>query len=162
MPKNLWAPWRMEYIKADKCDEEGCFLCKAAESKDELGCLVIHRTQRCVCVLNRFPYNNGHVLVAPCAHKADFNELDDAERLEIMQAVGEMERRLRKVMQPHGFNIGVNIGDVGGAGLPGHLHFHIVPRWSGDTNFMAVVGDTKVIPQSLNEVLELLRGAGGE
>jgi len=155
MPQQLWAPWRMQYIlNTDKPD--GCFLCAAAASDDDRANLVVLRLQHCFCLLNRYPYNNGHVLVAPYAHKADLADLDDDEQLYLMHALGEMEARLRGAMSPDGFNIGVNIGRVSGAGLPGHLHFHLVPRWNGDTNFMPVVADTKVIPQSLEEVFDLL------
>ena len=155
MVEQLWAPWRMKYILSDT-PEEGCFLCNAASSREDRPNLVIHRGSHCFCLLNRYPYNNGHVLVAPFAHKADFADLDDAESLEIMKALGEVQQRLREAMKPDGFNVGVNIGKISGAGLPGHLHFHIVPRWQGDTNFMPVLADTKVIPQALEEVFDLL------
>ena len=146
----------MGYILKDNA-EEGCFLCNAGSSKDDRACLVIHRGPHCLCMLNRYPYNNGHVLVAPYAHKADFADLDEAESVDIMKAIAEVQRRIREVMKPDGFNIGVNIGRISGAGLPGHLHFHIVPRWQGDTNFMPVLSDTKVIPQALQEVYDLLK-----
>ena len=155
MPHQLWAPWRMKYILNAKKDE-GCFLCNAGASRDDETNLVIHRAELCFCLLNRYPYNNGHLLVAPFAHKADFCELTKDESAEIMCTLGEMQNRLRDAMRPDGFNIGVNIGKTSGAGLPGHLHFHIVPRWEGDTNFMPVLADTKVIPQALEEVFRML------
>jgi ATP adenylyltransferase len=109
-----------------------------------------------VAVLNRFPYNNGHLLVAPIAHKATLEELDDAELLEAMQVVRRLVRALQRIMNPEGFNIGLNLGQIAGAGLPGHLHWHIVPRWSGDTNFMSVLAGVNVIPQALQALHELL------
>jgi len=155
MPERLWAPWRMQYIlNADK--PQGCFLCEAAACDDDRASLVVLRLEHCFCLLNRYPYNNGHLLIAPYAHKGDLPELDDAEQLEMMHALQEMEARLRREMDPDGFNVGLNLGRVSGAGLPGHIHIHVVPRWNGDTNFMPVLADTKVIPQSLDEVFNLL------
>ena len=145
----------MQYIlNTDK--PQGCFLCKAAACDDDRASLVVLRLEHCFCLLNRYPYNNGHLLIAPYAHKGDLPELDDAEQLEMMHALQEMEARLRRVMNPDGFNVGLNLGKVSGAGLPGHIHIHVVPRWNGDTNFMPVLADTKVIPQSLDEVFDLL------
>ena len=155
MVEQLWAPWRMQYIKQEP-EEEGCFLCKAAASEDRRKNLVIHKGERSFCLLNRFPYNNGHLLIAPYEHKGDLCQLDEGERADLMATLCEMESCVRAAMQPHGFNIGINIGKVSGAGLPGHLHFHIVPRWEGDTNFMPVLADAKVIPQALEEVYDLL------
>jgi ATP adenylyltransferase len=155
MPKQLWAPWRMQYILENDSTGE-CFLCAAGKADDDRADLVVGRQKHCFCILNRYPYNNGHILIAPYAHKADLCDLDDAERVGMMQALCEMERRLREAMNPDGFNIGINVGKVSGAGLPGHVHFHVVPRWEGDTNFMPVLADTKVMPQALEDVFDLL------
>ncbi len=151
----IWAPWRMDYILAPKAD--GCFLCEALASKDDERNLVLERRGRCFSVLNRFPYNNGHMLVAPNAHKGDLGDLNERELAELMRLTRDTQQLLATAMNPHGFNIGINLGACAGAGLPGHLHVHIVPRWNGDTNFMPVIGGTKVIVQSLDALYRLLR-----
>ena len=165
----LWAPWRLAYILSDKNDSDpehplgllegadpGCFLCQAAVDDDLKIRYVVHRSEQIVAVLNLYPYNNGHVLVSPRRHIADLDQLTDAEELELSQTVRLMVQKLKKAIQPEGFNIGINLGHVAGAGLPGHLHWHIVPRWGGDTNFMPIVGRTNVIPQSLDILWELM------
>jgi ATP adenylyltransferase len=137
----------MAYIA--KADEPGCFFCRdLAESRDSEN-LVVRRGPRCFCVMNRFPYNVGHLLVAPNAHKARLDQLEDAELLEFWTLTRDMQALLERVMQPQGFNLGVNLGRVAGAGVEGHIHLHIVPRWTGDTNFMPVVAATKVRPEAL-------------
>jgi ATP adenylyltransferase len=159
----LWAPWRLAYIISDKNENEpdpplelledgeaGCFLCMAAVDDDLKKRYVVYRSELIVAVLNLYPYNNGHVLVSPRRHVAELDQLTEAEELELSQTVRLMVRKLKKAIQPEGFNIGINLGHVAGAGLPGHLHWHIVPRWGGDTNFMPIVGRTNVIPQSLD------------
>jgi ATP adenylyltransferase len=154
----LWAPWRLEYVStAPRPDAAGdCFLCRAlAENKDREN-LIAWRTPRSVVMLNRYPYNNGHLLVAPLAHKAELPDLIDAELLDLQHNLCKMQTTLTAILKPVGFNIGLNLGRVAGAGLPGHLHWHIVPRWNGDTNFMPILGDTKVISQSLDTLLDLL------
>lgn len=156
--EQLWAPWRLQYILTTKeeppCE---CFLCRYAKSPEsDAENLVVSRGPLTFTVLNRFPYNNGHLLVAPLAHKASLAELSDAELLECMHALREMTELIRRLMSADGFNIGVNLGKVAGAGLPGHLHWHIVPRWNGDTNFMPVLADVNVVPQSLAVLRELL------
>jgi ATP adenylyltransferase len=158
--QQLWAPWRLSYIKADKDDEPaGCFLCRYRDAADDAANFVVHRSERSLVVLNRFPYNNGHLLVAPAAHKATFAELTDDELLDCQQEITRMVAALQKAISPEGFNIGANLGKVAGAGLPGHLHWHIVPRWNGDTNFMSVIDDVTVIPQALQALYELLKAA---
>lgn len=159
--KRLWAPWRMTYI-GGIAPSSGCFLCDILGSDTDTENLIIERRERTFVVLNRFPYNNGHTLVCPNAHKAELDNLTDEEMLELMQATRDTVALLRKVMRPDGFNMGVNIGRVAGAGLPGHVHLHIVPRWDGDTNFMPVLGETKVIPQALEDLRERLVKALGE
>ena len=148
MIHNIWAPWRITYIQ-DHPKEEGCFLCNAVQHNQDEKHLVVHRAKECFCILNKYPYNSGHVMIAPNKHKADISDLTDQEMLEIMQVTRDMKEYLVKIMKPDGFNLGVNLGKSAGAGLVGHFHFHIVPRWDGDTNFMPVLGQTRILPQSL-------------
>lgn len=154
--ENLWAPWRLEYILSDKDGE--CFLCRilAADRKDDRENLVLKRGSKCAVVLNRYPYNNGHLMVCPIRHLGDFGLLDADERLETMNLVAECIEALRATIHPDGFNTGMNLGRVSGAGLEEHIHTHIVPRWNGDTNFMPVLGDIKVVPQYLQELWDQL------
>ncbi|KPK65902.1 MAG: HIT family hydrolase [Planctomycetes bacterium SM23_32] len=154
--KQLWAPWRMEYI--GRPDREGaCFLCEAAAAPDDRRRLVLWRGTTSFCLMNCWPYNNGHLMVAPLAHKGDLGDLSEEELLEQMRLVRRCCRGLTALMSPAGFNIGLNLGKAAGAGVPGHMHWHVVPRWEADTNFMPVVADTKVIPQSLDELWQQLR-----
>lgn len=157
--ERLWAPWRMTYIGGIPDHRSRCFLCDIVAGSDDAANLVVERRERTFVVLNRFPYNNGHTLVCPRAHKATLDELSDEEHLELMQATRDMVALLTRVMHPDGFNIGLNLGLAAGAGLPGHLHMHIVPRWNGDTNFMPVLGDVKVIPQALEDLHRALAEA---
>jgi ATP adenylyltransferase len=154
----LWAPWRLAYVTVAKepSPDEPCFLCHGLASSDDRGNLVALRTPHSLVVLNKFPYNNGHLLVAPRQHKGRLDELDSDELLETMETVRRMVRTLEDLMHPDGFNIGLNLGRAAGAGLPGHLHWHIVPRWNGDTNFMPVLADVKVIVQSLEAFYDAL------
>lgn len=158
----LWAPWRLSYVTStDEPRQEGCFLCRFRDAPaDDVPNLVVKRGETCSVVLNRYPYNNGHLLVAPYAHKASLTELTDTELLESQQLIRTMISTLSKAMSPDGFNVGLNLGRVAGAGLPGHLHWHIVPRWNGDTNFMPVLAGANVIPQSLDALYQLLRETG--
>ena len=154
----LWAPWRLAYIVTAKENEAGgCFLCRYRDESADAENFVVARSERSIVVLNRFPYNNGHLLVAPLAHKASLQDLDDEELLDGMRLVRQMTALLGRILSAEGFNVGLNLGKIAGAGLPGHLHWHIVPRWSGDTNFMPVLGDVNVIPQSLDRLYRLLR-----
>jgi ATP adenylyltransferase len=156
----LWAPWRLAYIAKPAPPTSGeCFICSALAADKDRENLVALRGPQSVVVLNRFPYNNGHLLVAPNAHKGELHELDQSELLEVIETLRRMVGVLRDLIKPEGFNIGLNLGRVAGAGLPGHLHWHIVPRWHGDTNFMPVLGDAKVISQSLEAFWEMLTGA---
>ena len=150
---NLWAPWRMEYIRslADDLTDEGCFLCRYwREPGDDRKNRVVWRTHSTFVVMNRFPYTNGHLLVSHAAHKAELSELSDDDLIGMTRTIRDGVGVLRTAIKPQGFNIGYNVGHCAGAGLPGHLHAHIVPRWSGDTNFMAVIGDARVVPDSLD------------
>lgn len=155
----LWAPWRLAYVAAAKAPDPGdpCFICRGLAESDDRKNLIVLREPRCVVVLNRFPYNNGHLMVAPRAHKGTLAELEPGEMLEIMETVRHMVALLDESITPNGHNIGLNLGHAAGAGLPGHLHWHIVPRWVGDTNFMPVLAETKVISQSLDALYGLLR-----
>lgn len=157
--QQLWAPWRLDYITTPKDNKkpEGCFLCRYLVESNDQENLVLRRGEHTVTVLNRFPYNNGHLLIAPKAHKADLTELSDVELLECQHEMQRLLGLMRGIMNPGGFNVGLNLGHVAGAGLPGHLHWHIVPRWVGDTNFMPVVGNVNVIPQSLGALYALLK-----
>lgn len=157
--EQLWAPWRLSYVTAaaPTAENDPCFICRGLAEADDRTNLIALRTPASVVVLNRFPYNNGHLLVAPRAHKGRLEELTPAELLETMETLRRMLGILDRAMRPDGYNIGLNLGRVAGAGLPGHLHWHIVPRWNGDTNFMPVLGDTKVIVQSLDALFDLLQ-----
>jgi ATP adenylyltransferase len=154
----LWAPWRLAYVAADKPPPgaEPCFICRGLADDDDRANLIVLRTPRSAVVLNRFPYNNGHLLVAPRAHKGRLEELTADELLETMDTLRRMVGVLDALMRPDGYNIGLNLGRSAGAGLPGHLHWHVVPRWDGDTNFMPVLADVKVIVQSLDALYDLL------
>lgn len=148
--KRLWAPWRMEYIRSE--DEAGCFLCRAASGPDDQATLVVKRGKLCLALLNRYPYNNGHLMVAPFRHVGTLDALSPEERAEMMDMTAAATRVLQAVMHAEGFNVGLNLGAAAGAGLEDHIHLHIVPRWTGDTNFMPVLGETKVIPQALADL----------
>ena len=156
----LWAPWRLSYVAAAKAPrpDDPCFICRGLAEQDDRGNLIVLRTPASVVVLNRFPYNNGHLLVAPRAHKGGLNDLDSGELLEMMETLRQMVRVLDGLIGPDGYNIGLNLGHAAGAGLPGHLHWHVVPRWHGDTNFMPLLADAKVIVQSLEALYDLLVG----
>jgi ATP adenylyltransferase len=161
---NLWAPWRMEYIRTlAEENASGCFLCRYrdADGQDAAN-HVLWRTALSMVVMNRFPYTNGHLLVAPLADKSDLIDLTDAEMNDLWRQTRDAKRVLEKALAPQGFNIGINFGLCAGAGLPGHVHVHIVPRWAGDTNFMAVLGDIRVMPEALDRTYESLRKAAAE
>jgi ATP adenylyltransferase len=147
--KPLWAPWRLEYIgQADQ--QEGCIFCRAAESEDEAG-LVVHRGAHAFVLLNRFPYASGHLMAAPYRHAGEFSELDDDEAVEIHRLAGRGMAALAQLYEAQAFNLGWNLGRMAGAGVVDHVHLHVVPRWLGDTNFMPVLADVKVLPEHLLE-----------
>src|SRR5262245_32185519 len=159
----LWAPWRLAYVANDKpASEQPCFLCQAVRETEDRKNLVAWRTPRSLVVLNRFPYTNGHLLVAPHAHIGRLDELAADDHLDLMLTIQKMLGALDTLMKPDGYNIGLNLGKAAGAGLPGHVHWHVVPRWHGDTNFMPIVTDVKVIVQSLDALHELLVARLGE
>ena len=168
--EQIWAPWRIEYIlglyEERYVDPSGldllpgadpnCFLCQAVGDSADLERHVIRRTDATITVLNRYPYNSGHLLIAPQRHVSRLDELTSVENSELSSGITEMVGLLEKVVQPQGFNIGLNLGRVAGAGLPGHLHWHVVPRWNGDTNFMPVLAGVDVVPQALDALWKLL------
>lgn len=147
--KRLWAPWRMKYITSPPGDE--CFLCKAWESGDMKEHYVLARGEQAFVIMNLHPYNNGHLMVASAEHRGDPDRVSPAVRAEIMELVNYSVRVLKEAVSPHGFNIGLNLGQVAGAGVSDHLHVHIVPRWSGDTNFMPILSDVKVISEHIED-----------
>lgn len=161
---HLWAPWRMSYVSAPKkpAGADPCFICRGLSEQNDRENLIALRTPMSVVLLNRFPYNNGHLMIAPHAHKGHLNDLDQHEMLEIMETMRRMIALLDRVMKPDGYNVGVNLGAAAGAGLPGHLHWHIVPRWNGDTNYMPILADVKVIAQSLDSLYDQLIAALSE
>ncbi len=163
--KNLWAPWRMKYIQdlSKNLSQGDCFICRNLENpQDDDKNLVLWRTEKSIVILNRFPYNNGHLLIAPIRHIHNLDRATDEELLEMTKLVRESQKVLSLAIKPHGFNVGMNFGRCAGAGLPEHLHIHIVPRWDGDTNFINVCSDTDVISQSLTELLDLLKQVSKE
>ena len=147
----------MAYIRKFSEKSSECFLCKASKDQRDDVNLVVHRGNRCFVILNRYPYNNGHIMVAPYKHTGKISDLDDDELMEMMQLLKLSIEVLEKEYRPDGFNVGLNLGRAAGAGLEDHLHFHVVPRWIGDTNFMPVISDTKVIPESLHESWKRIR-----
>jgi ATP adenylyltransferase len=160
MSERLWAPWRMRYVQGERKDE-GCIFCLAAESGDDEARLVIHRGDHCLVMLNAYPYNSGHLMVSPLRHVASVEDLERDELLELMTLTQSALRAVRKTYAPDGFNLGVNEGEVAGAGFAGHVHMHVVPRWAADSNFMAVTADTRVLPESLEDSSARLREAYG-
>ena len=154
--KQLWAPWRMEYIKHTDRLSTDCILCDKLDDTDGL---LVHKGERAYVMMNLYPYNNGHVMISPIHHISDFDELPVETQTEIMNLATILMRFMRKEMNAEGFNMGANIGKAGGAGIDEHFHFHVVPRWNGDTNFMPVVGHTKVQVDGLKETCELLKKA---
>jgi ATP adenylyltransferase len=154
--QRLWSPWRMAYVStADQ--GEGCIFCDQLNENDDEAAHILYRGERVFVILNTFPYNTGHLMVAPNRHVAELSDLDYGERCELMDVTTKSVDVVRAAMDAHGFNIGVNLGRVAGAGIPGHVHVHVVPRWGGDTNFMPVVGDTKVLPEMIDDTAAKLR-----
>ncbi len=148
--KRLWAAWRMKYI-SNAAKETGCVFCNALKKPDNDQNLVVLRRTHSFLILNKYPYTSGHIMVAPLAHQASLELLDAPTRSEMMELVSQALVVLRSIYNPHGFNVGINIGEAAGAGVPGHVHIHVVPRWNGDTNFMSTVGEVRVLPETLEE-----------
>jgi ATP adenylyltransferase len=161
--EKLFSPWRSRYIESfsrpDGVKRE-CIFCSAYQQNRDDDNFIVTRGTHCYCIMNLYPYNSGHIMVVPYRHIAAFLELTDDESLETMQLLKEMMKALQQVSRPDGFNIGSNLGRTAGAGIDQHIHFHIVPRWNGDTNFMPVLADTKLISEDMKETLEKLRAAG--
>ncbi|MCX6069046.1 MAG: HIT domain-containing protein [Chloroflexi bacterium] len=156
--KRLWAAWRMKYI-TNATKETGCIFCNALAKADNNVNLIVMRGQHAFVILNKFPYTSGHVMVAPLAHQATLEDLTPEIRAEMMELSTRCMTVLRQVYQPQAFNLGANIGEAAGAGIPGHVHIHIVPRWNGDTNFMSAVGDVRVLPESLEDSYQRIKAA---
>ncbi len=171
--EQLWAPWRLAYISGDQEKKKPapttlfsggdpeCFICQAAASDDDRQRLVVQHGRCSLTMLNRYPYNNGHLLVAPNRHVARLDHLEAAEQLDLFETISQMIGLLERTIHAEGINVGLNLGQVAGAGLPGHVHWHIVPRWRSDTNFMPIVAGIRVIPQSLEALWEALAEALG-
>lgn len=159
--RNLWAPWRSEYLRSLNTSRESeCFLCAYwADRTADVGNLVVWRTEAAFVVMNRFPYAAGHLMVAPGDHVADFSTLSDGQLLELSRNLRAAVSILKTTLQPQGFNVGFNLGQCAGAGLPGHLHAHVVPRWTGDVNCMSVLADTRVVSESLDALYARLANA---
>jgi len=154
----LWTPWRYRYI-ADAKKDSGCIFCEAVAANDDAKTLIVFRGDTCFVILNRYPYTSGHVMVVPFAHVADLAAADPQTLAEMMRVAQRVELALQQGYHPDGFNLGMNLGRAAGAGVTGHLHMHVLPRWAGDANFMTVVGETRVEPEDLNTTYEKLRKA---
>jgi len=146
----LWAPWRIKYVSRKK--QKGCIFCKALKEKKDRKNFVVLRSRYCFAILNTFPYNNGHVMIVPRKHLKSLEDLKEVELLDMNKVLIKIKSALKKTLNPIGFNIGMNIGRVSGAGVANHIHTHIVPRWLGDINYMPVIANTKVVSQSLEEL----------
>ncbi len=154
--ERIWAPWRMQFIRMKK--PEGCFLCENPGQDRDARNYILYRGSENFVILNNYPYNLGHLMVAPYRHVASLEDLTEEERNEHFKIVNQCVKVLREEINPESFNIGMNLGKASGAGNAGHIHTHIVPRWHGDTNFMSVLADTKVVPEALAETYERLKG----
>ncbi len=157
MTRQLWAPWRLEYIQTAD-EQEGCLFCRAPAGDDEQS-LIVTRGNNAFVMLNMFPYASGHLMVAPFRHLGEFSELEDEEALEIHRLAGQGMGALAETFSPQGYNVGWNLGRIAGAGVVDHVHLHVVPRWAGDTNFMPVLADVKVLPEHLAETRRKLAAA---
>jgi ATP adenylyltransferase len=158
--KHLWSPWRMKYIENHE-KEEGCVFCNAQAKVDGAENLIAFRGKLAYVILNRYPYTSGHLMVVPFMHKPNISDLDAETRAEMIELSSQCMTVMQKIYQPHGFNMGANIGEAAGAGVLGHVHIHIVPRWKGDTNFMSTLGETRVLPESLEDTYKRVRDAFG-
>ncbi len=156
----LWAPWRMQYIQgAAEAPDSGCIFCDKPKSPDDQSELILRRGDFCFVMMNLYPYNNGHLMIAPYRHLAEIDQLNQDEIIEGYELLRHCIAALKETMHPHGYNVGLNMGRVAGAGIENHLHLHLVPRWNGDTNFMPVIAETKVISESLQESWRRLKQA---
>ena len=159
--ERIWAPWRQSYVSNTRTDE-CCIFCPDPSGNDDRERLILARSDCSLMMLNRYPYTGGHLMVAPVRHVAELDELSDAEMLDLMHLLCRARSLLKRVANPDGFNVGLNLGQAAGAGVEEHLHIHIVPRWNGDSNFMTVVSDVRVIPEGLAEAFERLSAALAE
>ncbi len=161
--RQMWSPWRSQYIqsfKEDDAEDKSCFLCAAIrQGSDDESALVVNRRSHCFVIMNRYPYNSGHIMVVPLRHIGNLASLDDDELVQLMRTIRDASEVLKSVFRPHGINIGANLGREAGAGVPDHLHFHLVPRWGGDTNFMPVLADVKVVSESMSDTWRKLNEA---
>lgn len=155
--QQLFTPWRHAYITAGSETDSGCFFCAAARNPDDPNGLVVHASRHHLVMLNLHPYSNGHLMVAPLEHQATPQESGPEARAEFWPLVLKVQKILAEAYNPHGFNLGLNVGAAAGAGVPGHFHFHLVPRWTGDTNFMTVLAEVRLIPEDLRQSRERLR-----
>ena len=156
--QKLWAPWRMKYIECiDTCPDGACIFCEKPKQNEDEKNFIIYRGKTCYIILNIFPYNNGHLMIVPYKHTSELSDLDSETRLELLDTVDKAMAAIKNVMRPEGFNLGINFGRTAGAGIEDHIHIHIEPRWNGDTNFMPVIGSTKVISESLEECYARLK-----
>lgn len=156
--ETLYSPWRMAYISTAEKSQE-CIFCEFPKKNEDEAFLILHRGKTCFVILNAFPYNPGHLMVVPYRHIADYESLSDMELLEMHRLAGACIAALKENMAPHGFNMGINLGRIAGAGVDGHVHLHVVPRWSGDTNFTTVIGETRVLPEALSVTWTKLKKA---
>ena len=155
----LWTPWRYQYVTEGARPSE-CVFCTAARGSDDRESLIVHRAKFNFIILNRFPYTNGHVMVVPYQHVATLRDLPEEALIEMMRLARECEKQLNAAYRPDGLNIGINLGRSAGAGIADHVHMHVLPRWTGDTNFMTVTGETRILPEELPATWEKLRSAG--
>lgn len=158
--KRIWSPWRMKYIESHE-EQEGCIFCNALAQPDNEENLIIKRGTLAFVILNLYPYTSGHIMVAPMVHQPSLEFLDPGARAEMMELVSESILVLKEVYRPQAFNVGANIGEAAGAGEPGHVHLHIVPRWTGDTNFMSTLGETRVLPEALENTYKRIKAGFG-
>lgn len=155
--ERLWAPWRMEYVKSPKDEGDGCVFCTRAEADNDRKNLILYRGKHNFIIMNLYPYNNAHLMVVPFSHVSDTFSLDDEVLSEMITLADKSMQLLKEFLNPQGFNFGANIGAAGGAGIEEHVHFHVIPRWTGDTNFMPVIGQTKVMVQGIHETYDDLK-----
>jgi ATP adenylyltransferase len=158
--ERLWAPWRMEYIDSARDEENvGCLFCDKQKEGDDETALILARSEKSFAMLNKYPYNSGHLMVAPFRHVGELEDLEDDEARDMQRLLQRSIKAVKEAMQPDGFNLGMNLGVVAGAGVPDHLHWHVVPRWNGDTNFMPVVAEAKVLPSLLLDTMLALKSS---
>lgn len=160
--KRLWAPWRMKYILEAQDSDAGCIFCDKPKEKNDAKNLIVYRSDFCFVILNKYPYNNGHLMIVPYIHESDFTKLSTEIALDMHHVIQRSVVALQNTVQPHGLNIGINLGRTAGAGIDDHLHYHIVPRWNGDTNFMPVISGTKVVSEGLRQTWKKLQCAYNE